>query len=364
MTIIFRTDASQQIGSGHVMRCLTLADELRQHGADIKFICREHPGNLIALIEDKGYLVIRLTQHETEIDVTHEDVAHAAWMGTSWEQDAADVIAAVENLKPEWLIVDHYAIDHRWEKKLHPHVDKIMVIDDLADRPHDCDLLLDQNLYQSMYTRYDNLVPKTCQKLLGPHYALLRPEFTAARNNLRQRNGDIKRVLVSFGGVDPTNETDKVLHALAAATIPPLYIDVVVGGGNIHKKRIQDFCAAHDGFYYHCQTDNMAELMTAADLAIGGGGSTTWERCLLGLPTITIVLAENQSKSTTAVEKAGAIWNLGWHEDVTISKIYTAVSYALANPVKLSEMSRNGLLLLGNKGFRDNSSVIKHILGG
>lgn len=364
MTIIFRTDASQQIGSGHVMRCLTLADELRQHGANIRFICREHPGNLISLIEDKEYLVIRLPQHENEIVEARQDIAHAAWLGVLWEHDATDVIAAVKNLKPNWLIVDHYAIDHRWEKELHPHVNKIMVIDDLADRHHDCDLLLDQNLYQSMNTRYDNLIPKTCQKLLGPPYALLRSEFTAARKNLRQRNGDIKRVLVSFGGVDPTNETAKALQALANATLPPLYIDVVVGGGNIHKKQIQNFCAAHNNFHYHCQINNMAELMTAADLAIGGGGSTTWERCLLGLPTITIVLANNQSEATIAVENAGATLNLGWHEDVTVSKIYMAVSYALANPVMLSEMSQNGLLLMGNTGVRDSSSVIKHILEG
>lgn len=364
MTIIFRTDASQQIGSGHVMRCLTLADELRQHGADIKFICREHPGNLIPLIKDKGYLAIRLTQHETKFDATHEDVAHAAWLGVLWEQDAADVIAAVGDLKPDWLIVDHYAIDHLWEEKLRPHVGKIMIIDDLADRHHDCDLLLDQNLYQVMETRYDHLVPKTCQKLLGPHHALLRPEFTAARKSLRQRSGEIRRVLVFFGGVDPTNETDKALQALAGFSDRLLDIDVVVGGGNLQKEQIQNFCKVHDSFQYHCQVDNMAELMAAADLAIGGGGSTTWERCSLGLPTITIVLAENQSKATIALEQAGAVWNLGWHEDVDILKIHTAVSYALDNPVKVCEMSHNGLLLMEQLGCRGNLTVINHLLEG
>ncbi|MBL0225443.1 MAG: UDP-2,4-diacetamido-2,4,6-trideoxy-beta-L-altropyranose hydrolase [Geobacteraceae bacterium] len=183
MMVCIRTDASDVIGSGHVMRCLTLADELRQRGADVIFICRILLGNLIGLIEDKGYSVVRLQQPETEYIAAAEDVAHAAWLGVSWEQDAVDTIDAFGEKHPKLLIIDNYALDSRWETKLRPYVEKIMVIDDLADRSHDCDLLLDQNLYQSIETRYDKLISESCKRLLGPKYALFRPEFVTARKN-------------------------------------------------------------------------------------------------------------------------------------------------------------------------------------
>ena len=144
---------------------------------------------------------------------------------------------------------------------LRPYVGKIMVIDDLADRSHDCDLLLDQNLYQKLETRYDNLVSDSCQKLLGPRYALLRPEFVVARKNPRQRNGQVRRVLIFFGRRYQTNETEKALRALAGISDRQFEVDVVVGGGNLRKRQIQNFCDSYEGMYFHCQVDNMAELM-------------------------------------------------------------------------------------------------------
>lgn len=311
MNIVFRTDASLQIGTGHVMRCLTLADELRQREAVVSFICREHPGNLIGLIEGKGYRVKQLPQPSSEFLATSEDVAHSAWLGVPWQQDATETLAALGEAQPAWLIVDHYALDRRWEQTLRPSVGKIMVIDDLADRAHDCDLLLDQNLYQDMETRYDQLVPATCAKLLGPKYALLRPEFALARKNLRQRDGQVRRILVFFGGVDPTNETAKAVHALASIADRPFAVDVVVGSGNPHKQQIENLCAEHEGFHYHCQVDNMAELMAAADLAIGAGGTATWERCAVGLAAIVISVAENQRELAEMSARNGLCFYLG-----------------------------------------------------
>lgn len=326
LSIIIRTDSSLQIGSGHVMRCLTLADELRLRGAEVSFICRENLGNLIGLIEGKGYQIMRLPQPNTEYVIEFEDVAHAAWLGVPWKQDAAEVIALLGNTEPDWLIIDHYAIDHRWEEKLRPHVGKIMVIDDLADRPHVCDLLLDQNLNQGMETRYDNLVPGSSQKLLGPKYALLRPEFANARKNLRQRDGQVRRVMVFFGGVDPTNESEKTLRALASIKDRQFEIDVVVGGGNLHREQIRNLCQAHEGFHYHCQVDNMAELMVRADLAIGSGGATTWERCFLGLPSIVLILADNQKQTVKNLDRLGIIISLGDAQDITSNDICIAIN--------------------------------------
>ena len=352
MKIIFRTDSSLQIGSGHVMRCLTLADELRLRGADVTFVCREHPGNLISLIEGKGYPVVHLKLIAVEYVAKPDDVQHAGWLGGAWEQDAADTIDSIGDLPPQWLIVDHYSIDRRWEHALRPHAGKIMVIDDIADRPHDCELLLDQNLYQKMETRYANLIPLDCKKLLGPRYALLKPEFLVARNKLRQRDGQIQRVLVSFGGVDPTNETEKAILALASITSQTLEVDVVVGGGNLHKERIQKLCAAHDGFHYHCQVNNMADLMATADLSIGTGGTTVWERCALGLPSLVSIVANNHEEQVSFCAEQGILFCLGNQASVTTQHILNAFKVFSFSTFTLRSFSSASMKLVDALGVK------------
>jgi len=350
MTIIFRTDASQQIGSGHVMRCLTLADILKKRGTDVIFICREHSGNLIWQIEAKDYAVLRLPQADIEYTAAPEDLAHAPWLGVSWEQDAVDTIAILGDIRPQWLIVDSYAIDRRWEQMLRPHVERIMVIDDLSDRPHDCDVLLDQNLYQAMEMRYEKLVPKSCHNLLGPRYALLRTEFASARKDLRQRDGHVRRILVFFGGVDPTNETEKTLQALAEISDRQFEVDVVVGIGNFHKEQIRNICAVHEGFHFHCQVANMAELMAAADLAIGAGGTATWERCAMGTPAILTVVADNQKELAEAGARKGLFFYMGESHSVSSEKLLNVLKFSLCVPETLQYYSVNCLTFVDAKG--------------
>lgn len=219
-------------------------------------------------------------------------------------------------------MVDSYALDHKWEKFLRPHVNKIMVIDDLANRAHDCDLLLDQNYYRDIEHRYDGLLPLTCRKLLGPEYALLRPEFHQAKKNLRKRDGKIRRILVFFGGSDPSNETKKALQAIKLLNRPEIAVDVVVGAGNPHREEIKQICSEMPNTTYYCQVENMAELMAAADLAIGAGGVTTWERLYLELPTIAIAVAENQVETLEALGEAEMVWYLGIWSEVVVDDIY------------------------------------------
>lgn len=363
MRIVFRVDASLQIGSGHVMRCLTLADELRERGADILFICREHPGHLIGLIESKGFQVVRLPQAETEYSPAPGDAANSGLLGESWQRDAAGTIAGIGKMQPQWLIVDHYALDRSWEEALRPHVGRIMVIDDLADRPHDCNLLLDQNLYPAMETRYNSLVPESCRQLLGPQYALLRPEYAAAAKKRRLRDGQISRVLVFFGGVDPTNETEKTLRAVAGIADRNFEVDAVVGGGNPNKERIENLCAAEDGFHYHCQISNMAELMAAADLAVCAGGTATWERCFLELPAITVTNADNQVETTRAVAAAGAAMFLGCCREVSGEDIAAAIRILLKNPAQVMEMGKKSLAIMGN-GQSQGSHALSDVIFG
>lgn len=315
--ILFRADASLQIGTGHIMRCLTLADALRERGAECRFICREHPGNLIELIRSKGYLACALPAlphppsdgKATASDSSTAELAHSHWLGATQFQDAeacASVLAAYE---PDWLIVDHYALDASWERALASHYRKLMVIDDLADRPHACDLLLDQTFGREA-ADYRLLVPADCHLLCGSRYALLRPEFAALRTYSLQRRAEpkLRRLLVSMGGVDKDNVTGRVLDALRSCPLPAdCEITVVMGstapwfaGVERQAKGMPWTTTARAG------VSNMAQLMADSDLAIGAAGATSWERCCLGLPTIMITVAQNQKHAAERLEAAGA----------------------------------------------------------
>jgi len=317
MRIAFRTDASLTIGTGHVMRCLTLADALHEQGASVRFICREHEGHPCDHLTARGYEVIRLPVGQTSPD--SDGLAHAALLGASWLEDAEATLAALARERMDWLIVDHYALDVRWEMLMRPQVTRIMVIDDLADRYYDCDLLLDQNLSPSLHPSYRALTPPDCHHLLGPHYALLRPQFAETRHRLGQRDFDrrLRHLLVFLGGTDPHNETAKALAGIRLANLPDLNVDVVIGSANPYQEQLTRRCKAIPNAQLHVQVDNMAALMARADLALGAGGSATWERCCLGLPTLGVILAENQAPIAQAVAVEGAQKLLGWGHDTT-----------------------------------------------
>jgi UDP-2,4-diacetamido-2,4,6-trideoxy-beta-L-altropyranose hydrolase len=231
-----------------------------------------------------------------------------------------------------------------------PRVGKILVIDDLADRPHDCDVILDQNFHENMNSRYDQLVPERCIKALGPAFALLRQEFYRARQTLRPRDGALKRILVAFGGSDPSNETAKVLEALGRPGLRELQVDVVIGGANRHKCELFARYEGDARIRFYENTGNVAELMSAADLSVGAGGTMNWERSYLGLPTIVIVIAENQAETSGALHRAGAIVNLGWHANVSSNQIAQAVEKLSGSPSALKDLSRRSMAVMAPDG--------------
>ena len=333
MNIVFRTDASISIGTGHVMRCLTLADELRQKGADINFICREGPGNLISYIGNRGYKV-----HQLPGDIDIEK-----------DRKLTNKILSKYETKPDGLIIDHYDIDISYESSLRDHVKKIMVIDDLANREHDCDLLLDQN-YSKNEDRYNGLVPGNCIQLLGPEYAILRPQFQKARGNLRKRDGGVNRILVFMGGADSKNITSKALRAIHMLDRYDIVVDVVIGNLNPYHDEIKILTSKIPNTSCHHNVEDMANLMSSADLCIGAGGTTTWERCCVGLPTITIILAENQKNISESLDKEGALINLGWYHNVTEKNIKEAVEGLIDNPNKMASMSGKSRNLVDGEG--------------
>lgn len=323
MNVIFRTDASLDIGTGHVMRCLTLAQALREQEVTCHFVCREHAGNLIDLIRKYGFEVQALPMQDSsqQVPVFEAPLAHAAWLGADWQTDAEQTKMALADDVFDWMVIDHYALDARWEKQLRSSYRTLMVIDDIADRPHDCDLLLDQNLGRTAQD-YAGLLPKDCQVLVGPKYALLRPEFSELRQYslARRASPTLKHLLISMGGVDKDNATGQVLAGLKDCKLPAdLCITVVMGPHapwlEQVRKQAKELSIPTEVLV---SVDNMAQLMADSDLAIGAAGSTSWERCCLGLPTLLVVLANNQLEGAKALAKTCSALLIGKVEDIAI----------------------------------------------
>lgn len=354
------------MGTGHVMRCLTLAEVLKQHGSDCQFICREHPGNLIEHIRNKGFLVHALplkgSRSSPEVDEADAEVqlAHATWLGATHQEDAIQSSAILSDLKPDWLIVDHYALDARWEKALKPHYQKLMVIDDLADRLHQCDLLLDQTFGRDAKD-YASLTPDTCTLLCGSHYSLLRAEFAALRNYSleRRKTPRLEHVLITMGGVDKDNATGQILQALKNAELPDnCRISVVMGSTAPWLTEVRQLAEQMPWLTtVKVGISEMAQLMADSDVAIGAAGATSWERCCLGLPTVMLVLADNQRKIAQSLEHANAIFLLQGPEEIS-DRLPQLLLRLASSPYERARMSQAASKIADGNGV---GSVIHHL---
>lgn len=332
--IAIRTDASFDIGTGHVMRCLTLAIEFRKHGATVRFICRELPGNFISFIEAANFKVFKLPCEKHYQVFLKEDV-------DAEMQQFFDIFRILNEV--DLFIIDHYMLGNEWEKAVRPYVKKILVIDDFVNRFHDCDFLLDQNYPTSLHEKYKSLVPSHCQLLLGPHYALLREEFSKYRFNLSRNFKKISCILISMGGGDPTNITLLAMHALRDIQFSG-EVEVVVGAQHGDKESIETFCKIHKQFQFHYKINTMAQLMSKANIAICASGSTTWERCCLGLPALSVTLADNQKHIAFEMQRLGIDDYLGEARLLKQATLIDKIKHLLDNPQELqfrSEAAKN-----------------------
>jgi len=349
MKVVFRVDASLEMGTGHVMRCLTLADKLKRSGHKCTFISRQQPGELTELIKQREHAVYVLPEC-TELTGCH--LTHSNWLKGGQKRDAEESAEILQTINPDWLVVDHYGIDKAWEELVRLYVKRILVIDDLADREHDCDTLIDQNLGQTDEI-YRPLVPEECQILTGCHYALLRPEFSAFRERsleYRKDKTQIDRVLITMGGVDKDNYTEKVLNGLASSALDDKTDVTVVLGKEAPWLTEVKAQAANSRLNVRVLSNvsNMAELMSQSDLAIGAAGSTSWERCCLGLSTLMCVLAENQQGIAKALETHGAAMVVS-QSDIEMS-LGEKVAILYEQPERLSLMSDRASYLVDGRG--------------
>ena len=342
--ITFRTDASVRIGTGHVMRCLTLAEALRARGAKCRFICRKFDGSLLDTIYRRGFSVCGLpTCLDEGVSGRNRRQAMAANFdssGKNWEEDVALTKGAMRGTDADWLIVDHYGIDSGWETRMREHARRLIVIDDLANRHHSCDLLLDQNYEEE--ARYRNFIPGDCRLLLGSKYALLRPEYAECRVELREQAESTRRVLVFFGGSDPLDLTGKTLKALSAPGLDHLEVDLVVGANYPYLEALNSLAASRRHVKVHGPRLHLADLMALADIAIGAGGVTNWERMCLGLPSLVITMADNQIPISEILDRRGVIRLLGKSEHMTANLI----SAALLDEMRSLEITKHRKLAM------------------
>jgi UDP-2,4-diacetamido-2,4,6-trideoxy-beta-L-altropyranose hydrolase len=285
LTIVFRADAGPLIGIGHVMRCLSLARALTAQGADCVFACDDTTRATVPALSD------------------------------------FPVMDANTHSPCDWLVVDHYRLDKAFETPARAWAKRILVIDDLADRPHDCDMLLDQTVGRDP-AAYEGLLPPHARILTGSRHALLRPEF---RTPGRDAGGP---VLVSMGGTDPANATGLVLDALAELDRP---VVVVMGSKAPHLETVKAKAAR-----LLVDVDDMAALMRTCAVAVGAAGTSALERAALGLPTVTLVIADNQRQVAKGLESAGAALCV----DLDGAAIRAAVERLLSDPGAMAARAR------------------------
>lgn len=338
MRVLIRADASVAIGTGHILRCAALAEKFVRRGDDVIFICREQDGHLSDFLRrEKGFAVVTLPfTKSVESDFHHSHVPHASWLGVTPLQDAAetsDVIHRVASV--DLFIIDHYAIDAEWESVIKPQVKKMFVIDDLADRAHVADVLLDQNYYHHSVARYEKLVPVACQKLLGPKYALLPPHFMDVKKNASVVDFNQRQLFVFFGGSDPEGVTLKAVEALKSLSWQENeHIEVLVGPLNPHREAIKKLCAGFTPIHLQLEWVDVAKILNQSQMFLGAGGVVTWERSFFGIPSVVVATAQNQIQIAKEYAEVGAQVYLGFWQDVTVQDIKKAVSLLWTDKVE------------------------------
>jgi UDP-2,4-diacetamido-2,4,6-trideoxy-beta-L-altropyranose hydrolase len=349
--VAIRVDASALIGGGHVMRCLTVANVLAERGAEVTFVTAATSNALGERIEASGHRLVRIS---TFPDVQRErsDWHEPPLDAKDQAKDAAETAAAIGTA--DWLIVDHYLLDARWHSAVRSSARNVLVIDDLANRPYDCDLLLDQTFGRTA-ADYADLIPASARVLAGSNYALLRPEFEQERGaalNRRKEESGTHRILISIGITDIGGSTSKIVDQVLAE-VARCGIDIVLGPDAPSIEHVRQLAEQNANIRLHVDTAQMAQLMRDADLAIGAAGTTSWERCCLGLPTIALVLAENQRPSAAALAKAGAVVAMERVEDVG-----PALRESLDRPERLQHMSAAAFPIVDGRGSERVASAI------
>ena len=307
MKIALRVDASPTIGIGHLTRCLALGQALRTLGAQTVFVTRELGIDSDAFIAAQGFHGLRLARPDAQLPASAADGddRHAAWFGVSQRVDADDTRAAIDTFSPDWLVVDHYALDRRWHDQVTAGTSRrVCVIDDLANRALHADLLVDHNPSPDHRVKYGAFAAGVPRLLGGPRFALLGPAYaTATRYEFRPR---VQSIGIFMGGTDALQMSALALRACREVARFCGPIQVATTSSNPYLAALQRLCSTSGETELLVDLPDLAGFFSRHDLQIGAGGGAAWERCCIGAPTLTLKWADNQSVVLAALEAHGA----------------------------------------------------------
>ncbi|PMX02435.1 UDP-2,4-diacetamido-2,4,6-trideoxy-beta-L-altropyranose hydrolase [Pseudomonas sp. FW215-R2] len=340
MRVLIRADASPTIGSGHIARCLTLARVLRAQGSHVAFACRRLPGHRLDALQGEGFETFALPDRYTD-----EDPEQAIESMLPWRADIDALATQLEGQAEfDWVIADHYGLDHHWQTAARRFAPRIAAVDDLATRRYSVDLLLNQNL-SGLSENYQPLLPAGCRTLLGPRFAMLREEFSGPVIEIKPV---ARRVLVNFGGFDAARQTHHAM--LALADFSGLEVDFVAGADNPAWAQMQALAASRPNWRLHSFVSDFHRRMTEADLFIGAGGGTSWERAAMGLPTICIAVSNNQQANGEVMAAAGAHVFMGAREQVSVEQLRDAVGFVVGNFYLRQSLAERSRQLVDGRG--------------
>ncbi|MDR6609661.1 UDP-2,4-diacetamido-2,4,6-trideoxy-beta-L-altropyranose hydrolase [Pseudomonas synxantha] len=340
MRVLIRSDASPTIGSGHIARCLCLARVLRGQGSHVAFACRQLPGHRLEALRAEGFETFALPERYSD-----EDPQQAIESMLPWQADIAALGPLLEHQPAfDWIIVDHYGLDHHWQTAARRWAPRIAVVDDLATRTYSADLLLNQNL-SGTPEAYTTLLAPGCRTLFGPRFAMLRDEFRCPAIEIKPQ---ARRVLVNFGGFDAAMQTHYAM--LALADFPELEVDFVAGAGNPAWTQMQALAASRPHWRLHSFVSDFYRLMTEADLFVGAGGGTSWERAAMGLPTICIAVSNNQQANGEVMAAAGAHVFMGAREHVSVEQLRLAIGFVAGNQGLRQSLAQQSRQLVDGRG--------------
>jgi UDP-2,4-diacetamido-2,4,6-trideoxy-beta-L-altropyranose hydrolase len=354
VTIAIRADSSYTIGTGHVMRCLALAQALRELDMRVEFICRDLPGSICHIVQAQGFVVHTLAadgaRSGDEPSPETSGSPHEHWLPVRWQLDAEQTVQVLAPMSVDWLVIDHYALDARWELQVGQCARHILVIDDLADRNHHCDVLLDQNVPLVPASDYRHRVPAHAKQLLGPSYCLFRSEFALEYSDARLAQDQRMRLLVFMGGADANDYTTTLLRALQGSRA--YQVIVVVGAANARLEAIRSVCQRL-GCELLVGVKNMAQLIASVDLAIVASGFSAYEMAAMRVPALLLPLSEIQKRV------ASSLHNMGVGRVLDIDRL-SCGSYIAAELESLRAMSGGDFAAFSRTGAR---RVAEHLLG-
>ncbi|MFY0730977.1 UDP-2,4-diacetamido-2,4,6-trideoxy-beta-L-altropyranose hydrolase [Pseudomonas sp. NFX15] len=340
MRVLIRSDASPTIGSGHIARCLPLARVLRRQGSHVAFACRLLPGHRLDTLRAEGFETFALPERYPD-----EDPEQAIESMLPWQADIAALGPLLDPLPAfDWIIVDHYGLDHHWQTAARRWAPRIAAVDDLATRTYSADLLLNQNLSGTPQA-YASLLAPGCRTLFGPRFAMLRDEFCCAPIDIKPQ---ARRVLVNFGGFDAAMQTHHAM--LALADFPELEVDFVAGADNPAWAQMQALAATRPHWRLHSFVSDFHRLMTESDLFVGAGGGTSWERAAMGLPTISIAVSNNQQANGEVMAAVGAHVFMGAREQVSVEQLRLAIGFVAGNQRLRQSMAQQSRQLVDGRG--------------